>query len=297
MRVLLTGGSGFLGRHVLACLHQQGIDTVLLGRQPPASPTSPTSTNWIAADLLAAPDWAAIMQQAQATHLLHLAWYAEHGQYWASSLNLRWVEATVRLTEAFCQAGGQQVVVAGTCAEYDWSHGYCREDNTPLHPATLYGIAKDAARRLVMAVCQQHQVPCAWGRIFLPFGAGESSQRLIPSLLAALRGQRAPFGIHASAYRDFLHASDVAAGLVTLLHHGESTAYNISSGQPVLLEILVRQLADLCHANPQAILNMSGDRPHEPPLLVGNSQRLQALGWHPALTLVQALHQIAGKTP
>lgn len=294
MRVLLTGGSGFLGRHALACLHQQGIDTVLLGRQPPVDPTN---TDWIAADLLAAPDWATIMQRAQATHLLHLAWYAEHGQYWASPLNLRWVEATVRLTEAFCQAGGQRVVVAGTCAEYDWSHGYCREESTPLHPATLYGIAKDATRRLVMAVCQQHQVPCAWGRIFLPFGAGESPQRLIPSLLAALRGHRAPFGIHASAYRDFLHASDVAAGLVTLLRHESTSAYNISSGQPVLLEMLVRHLADWCHANPQPLLDMCCNRPQEPALLVGNSQRLQALGWHPTLTLLQALNQVAGETP
>jgi hypothetical protein len=43
------------------------------------------------------------------------------------------------------------VVVAGTCAEYDWASAWCREDSTPLAPATLYGTAKDATRRLVMA--------------------------------------------------------------------------------------------------------------------------------------------------
>lgn len=96
----------------------------------------------------------------------HLAWYAEHGKYWDSPLNLRWTEATVRLVEAFCMAGGQQVVISGTCAEYDWTHGYCREDCTPIDPATLYGIAKDATRRLVMAICGQYQVPCAWGAGF-----------------------------------------------------------------------------------------------------------------------------------
>lgn len=293
MRVLLTGGTGFLGRYVLQCLRQQGIHTVVLGRQPP--PNAQTS-KWIAADLLSSPDFAAIVQQAQATHLLHLAWYAEHGQYWTSALNLRWVEATTRLTEAFCQAGGQRVVVAGTCAEYDWSHGYCREESTPLHPATLYGVAKDAARRLVMAVCEQHQVPCAWGRVFLPFGAGESPQRLIPSLIATLRGQRVPFGIHANAYRDFLHASDVAAGLVALLQPTASGAYNICSGQPLQLATLVCKLAEVLHADPQPILDMGSERPHDPPLLVGCPQRLQSLGWHPTLSLVQALHQVAGET-
>ncbi|GAB3364343.1 MULTISPECIES: NAD-dependent epimerase/dehydratase family protein [Giesbergeria] len=293
MKVLLTGSSGFLGRYVLQHLHQQGVETVLLGRQPPSGIHT---SHWIAVDLLDNPDVAALVQQAQATHLLHLAWYAEHGQYWNSLLNLRWVEATTRLTEAFCQAGGQQVVVAGTCAEYDWSHGYCREESTPLHPATLYGIAKDAARRLVIAVCQQYQIPCAWGRIFLPFGTGESSQRLIPSLLAALRGQRPNFGIYTNAYRDFLHASDVAAGLVTLLQTRASGAYNVSSGQPLRLEMLVRHLADILHVNPEPLLALGQNRPHDPPLLVGESQRLQALGWCPALTLVQALHQVTQET-
>ncbi len=288
MKVLLTGASGFLGRHVLHSLRQHGIETVLLGRQPPVDPKA---TAWIAADLLASPDWATLMAQAQATHLLHLAWYAEHGRYWDTPLNLRWVETTVRLTEAFCQAGGQQVVVAGTCAEYDWSHGYCREESTPLHPATLYGVAKDATRRLVMAVCQQHKIPCAWGRVFLPFGAGESQQRLIPSLIAALRGQRSPFGINASAYRDFLHASDVAEGLVTLLQPGAQGAYNISSGQPVQLEALVRQLAQALHADPGPLLALTSERPGEPALLVGDPQRLQALGWRPACSLEQALRQ------
>jgi nucleoside-diphosphate-sugar epimerase len=288
MKVLLTGASGFLGRHVLHSLRQRGIDTVLLCRQPPADPKA---TAWIAADLLASTDWVALVAQAQATHLLHLAWYAEHGRYWVSPLNLRWVDATVQLTEAFCQAGGQQVVVAGTCAEYDWSHGYCREESTPLHPATLYGVAKDAARRLVMAVCQQHQIPCAWGRVFLPFGAGESPQRLIPSLIAALRGQRAPFGVNASAYRDFLHASDVAEGLLTLLQQGAQGAYNISSGQPVQLQALIRQLAELLHAEPAPLLALASERPGEPALLVGDPQRLQALGWRPALSQAQALKQ------
>lgn len=288
MKVLLTGASGFLGRHVLHSLRQRGIDTVLLCRQPPADPKV---TAWIAADLLASTDWVALVAQAQATHLLHLAWYAEHGRYWVSPLNLRWVDATVQLTEAFCQAGGQQVVVAGTCAEYDWSHGYCREESTPLHPATLYGVAKDAARRLVMAVCQQHQIPCAWGRVFLPFGAGESPQRLIPSLIAALRGQRAPFGVNASAYRDFLHASDVAEGLLTLLQQGAQGAYNISSGQPVQLQALIRQLAELLHAEPAPLLALASERPGEPALLVGDPQRLQALGWRPALSQAQALKQ------
>ena len=286
MRVLLTGGSGFVGRYVLNALQHQGIEVVTVGRARPQ-----TAIPFIEADLLSVSDFGPLMQQVQATHLLHLAWYAEHGKYWTSPLNLRWAEATTRLVEAFCVAGGQQVVIAGTCAEYDWAHGYCREDSTPLNPATLYGTAKDVTRRLVMAVCAQHQVPCAWGRIFLPYGQGESASRLIPSLIDVFRGEREPFGVNATAYRDFLHAYDVAEGFVRLLTTGASGAYNICSGEPVRSAEVVTTLATLLGADPEPVLALTTERPGEPTLLVGENLKLKAFGWRPALTLAQGLER------
>lgn len=288
MRVLVTGASGFLGRYVLEALHRHGIETAVLGRR---RPLRAHFADFIEADCLASPDFAALVRRAAGTHLLHLAWYADHGQFWTSPLNLRWVEATTRLAEAFCEAGGEGVVMAGTCAEYDWSHGYCREDSTPLDPATLYGAAKDAARRLAMAVCVQHQIPCAWGRVFLPYGAGEDERRLVPSLIAALRGQRAPFELDATAYRDFLHASDVAEAFTTLVKSGAQGAYNISSAEPMRLGGLVETLARLLNADPQAILALAPDQPKGTPLLVGENRKLRELGWQPRLSLAQGLDE------
>ena len=286
MRVLLTGASGFIGHYVLNALQHQGIEVVTVGRA-----RSQPSVPFIEADLLSTSDFAPLLQQARPTHLLHLAWYAEHGKYWTSPLNLRWAEATTRLVEAFCAAGGQQVVIAGTCAEYDWTHGYCREDSTTLNPATLYGTAKDTTRRLVMAVCAQHQVSCAWGRVFLPYGQGESANRLVPSLIDVFRGVRAPFGVNATAYRDFLHASDVAEGFVRLLTTGARGAYNICSGEPVRLAEVVTTLATLLGADPDPVLALTTERPGEPPFLVGENLKLKALGWRPALTLAQGLER------
>lgn len=288
MKVLLTGASGFLGQHVLRCLQDEGVETVCLGRRRPAQ----FAGQFIEADLLAQPDAAALLRAAQPTHLLHLAWYAEHGKYWTSPLNLRWAEASVRLAEAFCAAGGRRLVAAGTCAEYDWSHGWCREESTPLAPATLYGTAKDACRRLMQAVCAQHSVAFAWARVFLPFGAGESAQRLVPSLASALQGRRDPFAVNAAAYRDFLHAGDVARAFVALLRSPAPVegAFNLSSGQPVAIGEIVRTLASLLGADPQPILQLAAARPGEPALLAGDNSRLvQATGWRPALGLREGL--------
>jgi len=277
MKVLLTGASGFLGQYMLNRLQKNGISTVVVGRSLPKN-VSPI--DFIQADLLGNPDFRNLISKSGATHLLHFAWYAEYGKYWTSSFNLRWTEATVRFVEAFCLSGGQKVVVAGTCAEYDWSYGYCRENITPLNPITLYGLAKDATRRLTMAVCAEQKTPCAWGRIFLPYGQGEDSRRLIPSLIEVFQGKRPPFGVNATAYRDFLHADDLAHGFLKLLLSDAEGSYNICSGQPVQIAEVARHIANSLETDPQTVLELSKERPGEPSFLVGDNQKLKLLGWH-----------------
>ncbi len=288
MKVLLTGASGFLGQYVLRALQQCGITAVAVGRRHPRDLAGAT---FAAADLLATEDLATLARQVGASHLLHLAWVTEHGTYWDSPENFRWVDASTRLVQAFCEAGGRHVLVAGTCAEYDWSQGCCREDTTPLEPATVYGVAKDATRRLVTALCTQHGVRCVWGRVFFPYGAGEAPARLVPSLVAALQGQCKEFGVHALQVRDFLHASDVAQAFVTLLRSQAGGCYNLSSGQAVPVGEVVETLARLLDADPQPVLGRAPTRPAGPAVLVGHNAKLRSLGWRQQSTLAQGLAQ------
>ena len=294
MKVLLTGASGFLGQYVLRRLQQSAIPVVAVGRHRPGGlPESSCAAIFIPADLLATGDFAALVRQADASHLLHLAWVTEHGRYWSSPQNFRWVDASTRLVQAFCEAGGQQVVVAGSCAEYAAGVGTCLEDMTALAPATLYGVAKDATRRLLEALCAQHGVRCAWGRVFFPFGAGEGAARLLPRLLGTLQGRAAPFGVNSNARRDFLHAQDVADGLLTLLRSDASGSYNISSGQPLQIGELVRVLAQLLGRDAACVLDQPSpsERAAEPAAVVGDNRKLVALGWHRQFTLLQGLEQ------
>lgn len=287
MKILVTGANGFIGRHVLRCLARHYLEAVVLGR---VCPPGVARDAFVQADLLSSSDLDERLRATGATHLLHLAWVTEHGAFWESPQNYDWVRASVALVRAFAAAGGRHVVAAGSCAEYDWSHGLCREHSTPLAPASTYGVAKDATRRLLSALCESAGLSLAWGRLFLSHGEGEDSRRLVPGLIDALTGVRPAFAVNRHAWRDFLQAGDVAEGFVALLRYGARGDYNISSGQPLQIGELVRQLANQLDADPDAVLALPAvARRGEPDLLVGESRRLQALGWRPRHSLASAL--------
>lgn len=275
MKVLITGASGFIGSHVLKCLQSSKVDLVVVGRIRPVGYLG----DFIKADLLGKSDFNNLISEANASHLVHLAWYAEHGSYWSSSLNLRWVESSVKLAEAFCEAGGQHIVAAGTCAEYDWSYGYCIEDKIPLIPATLYGTAKDATRRLLKALCANYNVTCSWGRIFIPYGPGEDSRRLIPSLNNVFNLKQPPFAVGSHSFRDLLHVQDVASGIMSLLTSRAHGEFNICSGIPTQISEVINLIAKARNQDPRIIFEHSVSRIGEPHMIVGENKKLALLGW------------------
>jgi len=286
MKVLLTGAGGFIGTHLLRLLRQRGIDHAVAGRHRPAGLSN--AAFW-PIDLLDASRDLSWMRAVDATHLVHLAWVTEPGSYWTSPMNQRWVEASVRLVQSFCLAGGQHVVAAGSCAEYDWSHARCDELGTPLKPATVYGAAKNACRKRLQVVCAEHGVALAWARIFFPFGSGEDTRRLLPSLIKALRGAAAPFGVNGDTARDFVHVSDVATALLAMLQPAASGPYNVSTGEPVRIADIVRFVARSLSADPRPLLALPCLRDAGPAVLAGDNGRLRSLGWQPATSLDAAI--------
>ena len=283
MKVMLTGATGFVGRYLARELERQEIEYVSLQRGMKSSDRA------IQINLLDTNELEILFQKFKHTHLVHVAWYAEHGKYWNSELNLQWVLATNRLVEAFCSSGGQHVVITGTCAEYDWTNGYCIEDVTPLNPRSLYGICKDTTRRVIELVVEKHGVSMSWARVFFPYGPGESSQRLIPSLFKAFKGEILPFGVNACSYRDLIHVEDAARALLACTKTKFVGAVNICSGKPVQISEIVKVVSRINKCDPEIILKLTPKNQENNHFLVGDNKKLESVGWKQEIVLEQGL--------
>jgi nucleoside-diphosphate-sugar epimerase len=293
-RVLLSGASGFIGSRAIDPLLAAGYEVHALGRRPGDC----TEVSWHTVDLLDDPATAAVVRRIGADHLLHFAWYTEHGSFWSSPENLAWVAASLRLLRAFHEAGGRRAVMAGTCAEYDWSDagGPCRELSdasgaaTREAPATLYGTAKLATRMVAEAYAREVGLSLAWGRIFLLYGPGEDERRLVPQVARALlAGAEAPTS-DGTQTRDLMHVEDVARAFVALLASAAEGPVNVASGEGVEI---ARVLALLGEATGRPELLRLGALPRragEPERLVADAGRLRTeVGFEPRIALEQGI--------
>jgi len=242
-RVLVTGGSGFIGWYAARLLCQNGWETHVVGRRRPAD--LPESCNFHSLDLLAEGSTALTLRSIKPTHLLHFAWNTQPGTFWNAPDNLDWLAASVRLYQTFKDIGGRRAVFAGSCAEYEWAEPVLVEDSSPLRPGTLYGLCKDSLRRVLEKAASQDKISFAWGRIFWLYGPREKPGRLVSDLVFGLLSGRTVPCTEGSQCRDFMYAEDVSRAFVELLGGEVTGAVNVASGRAIRVAEIISMAAEL----------------------------------------------------
>jgi UDP-glucuronate decarboxylase len=278
-KVLITGGSGFIGSQCIPLLLNAGCEVHAITSRAYAS--CDESVYWHRCDLLSPKDTAKLVREIKAEYLLHLAWYVEHGQYLNSKLNETWLEASLSLAREFAGAGGRRAVAAGTCFEYARSATPLSESSTPIEPASVYARCKHSLNTALVPYFARHEVGFAWGRVFYLYGPGEPESRLVPYVIRSLlRGERAVCR-HGSLVRDFLHVRDVAGAFVRILLGSLEGSVNIGAGRGMMLQDFVSTIGEQIGAH--SLIEYLEDPTSEPTHVIADISRLRETGFVPAL--------------
>jgi nucleoside-diphosphate-sugar epimerase len=288
MRILVTGASGFIGRHAASELARQGHELIAVARKPLGDLPD---VDWRECDLLVPDAAARLVGDAHPDAVLHLAWATEHGRFWTDPANLLWLARSLDLAHAAQQAGVARLVMAGTCFEYDFEDGSdCDEHLTALRQHTLYDTMKDACRRAVAAYADSTDLSFAWARLFHLYGPHESPGRLVSSIARALAaGEPAPTS-RGLVWRDFMDARDAGAALAALTTSDVTGPVNVATGEAVQIATVARMLGDMAGCPDLVQFGALPDRAGDPPRIVARVARLRdEVGFVPAHTLREGL--------
>src|SRR5438093_1344954 len=109
--VLLTGASGFIGRHCIEPLLARGYEVHAVSSRPNDGGPSRPGLRWHRADLLQPGAASALLGALRPSHLLHLAWYVLPGKLISAPENFAWVTASLELIQRFAEHGGKRMTI------------------------------------------------------------------------------------------------------------------------------------------------------------------------------------------
>lgn len=241
--VLVTGASGFIGSNALETLVKMGYKVHAISSRDSIGRKHIPGVFWSKVNLFNFHDVASYLGRIKPTHLLHFAWYAEHGKFWDSVENYGWMYVTKNLVQCFINSGGKRFVISGSCAEYDWKQSTYIENVSAIAPNTLYGQIKNLTRIAVENMAKENNISYGWGRIFYLYGNGESAGRLVPIAIDCLsRGERLKC-TEGKQLRDYMHVQDVASAFCLFLDGKVNGVVNIASGKSVEISRIINMVA------------------------------------------------------
>ncbi len=242
MKVMVTGATGFIGRHLVNKLVRRGHKVVAVARDLSRARKMDwfEKVDFIVSDIHF-PQSAEKLAVGCPDVLIHLAWpgLPHYKALFHFEVNL---PASYRFIKEMVELGCRRVLVTGTCFEYGLKCGRLSEEE-PANPVTPYALAKDSLRRFLTELQVDIPFSFQWVRLFYMHGSGQNPHSLLAQLDRAINNGDKVFNMSGGEQlRDYLPVENAADLLAALIESpGIDGVINCCSGKPISIRSLVEQ--------------------------------------------------------
>jgi UDP-glucose 4-epimerase len=292
-RVIITGGSGFVGRKLTARLSALGARVYVLDLNRPVDEET-SNANFIKADLTNRKDVTSAIKTIEPEIVFHLAANISRATEFDRLYDMVGTNlvATMNLFDALSQTASlQSVVVAGTAEEYGTNEVPFREDLKE-NPVSPYSFSKVCQSHLCRLAYKLYGIPVAVLRASLAYGPGQEEVMLIPSLIKSLlRGEELPMTA-GEQRRDFIYIDDLVEAYRLA---GESDAaageiFNIGLGKSYKIKDVAIKIGRLLGREHLLRFGETGYRKYEVmEYEVDFTKARKLLGWTPKVDIDRGL--------
>ncbi|MBP7768237.1 GDP-mannose 4,6-dehydratase [Candidatus Woesebacteria bacterium] len=303
--VLVTGGTGFAGSHLIPFLQKSGYTTIhatgFSGKKPLVAGFESVQLHTV--DLTDGPAVQALIQEVKPTQVYHLASFAFVGESFARGEALLHNNIILQYTllEALAQyAPEARILTVGSAEVYGMSNENeipISEDH-PFRPVNPYGVSKVSQDLLAFAYAASRKLQIVRVRPFNHIGARQTVDFAVPAFANQIvqieRGQQTSMRVgNLSGIRDFTDVEDIVRGYVLLMERGiVGEVYNLGSGVGTRMSDLVDQLIALSQLPVTLEIDQTRIRPLDIPVIIANNEKVSALGWQPTIPLETSLHTV-----
>lgn len=317
MKVLVTGGAGYIGSHVVELLLERGYEVVVFdnlsaGHRQAVHPKA----QLVVGDLLRKEDLATCFQAHTFEGILHFASHIMVGESMEKPFKYLYdnVVGVMNVLEMATAHNVKRFILSSTANLYDEPQVVPISEDEALMPGSVYGETKYMAERMLAWMDRIYGLKYCCLRYFNACGAhpnahiGEAHDpetHLIPLVLQVALGKRPHITVYGDDYatpdgtciRDYVHVLDLAEAHIAALEalaDGKSRVYNLGSGTGYsVLEVIEMARRVTGHAIPTV---MGARRAGDLPVLVADSTRIKReLGWRPEFDNLQIILETAWK--
>ena len=284
MRILVSGGAGFIGSHFVHRLRGAGEDVVVLDKLTYSGNRAnlPDDVEFHEGDIAVPEDVAQAARGCEAIVNFAAETHVDRSILTAEDFGRTEFRGTQVLLEHIREAGLRLVQVSTDEVYGDLEAGGSSKETDPLRPSSPYSAAKAAGDLLIPAYARTFGVNASITRGSNTYGPNQYPEKFIPLFVTnALDGRELPLYGDGKQVRDWLYVEDHCSGIELVLREGvPGEIYNVGGGDEVENITVAERIVELTGAD-RALLRRVDDRPGHDRRYSLDTAKLEALGWSP----------------